>query len=157
MMLVLILLFGWQIFCREREEGLYPLLLGTRNGRLPLAAGKMTAYVSALAVTAVLLYGGQMLLAFGMYGAGNMSLPLASLSEFRDCPYEISIAQYAWFYLGVKVMGVVLFGGFAMARLPVFSHHCTGISSVCAYGQRITIQRIKIFESGSCAGCEGMV
>ena len=89
--------------------------------------GNWSSSCSALAVTAVLLYGGQMLLAFGMYGAGNISLPLASLSEFRDCPYEISIAQYAWFYLGVKVMGVVLFGGFAMALLT----GCRDKAAVC--------------------------
>lgn len=153
LMLVLILLFGWQIFCREREEGLYPLLLGTRNGRLPLAAGKMTAYVSALAVTAVLLYGGQMLLAFGMYGAGNMSLPLASLSEFRDCPYEISIAQYAWFYLGVKVMGVVLFGGFAMALLTGCRKYG---AAVCLYFLIIVLEYLLYVRMDSASPFNGL-
>lgn len=113
----------------------------------------MTAYVSALAVTAVLLYGGQMLLAFGMYGAGNMSLPLASLSEFRDCPYEISIAQYAWFYLGVKVMGVVLFGGFAMALLTGCRKYG---AAVCLYFLIIVLEYLLYVRMDSASPFNGL-
>lgn len=129
MVLALILLLGWQVFCREREEGLYPLLLGTKNGRVPLAASKVGAYVTVLAVTALLIYGGQILLAFGMYGVREVGLPLASLPDFRDCPYEVSIAEYTGLYLGIKVFGVLAFGSVCMAFLNYYRY---GVA-VCLY------------------------
>lgn len=137
LILILVLLVGWQIFCREREDGLYPLLLGTKNGRLSLAWGKIGAYFTSMAVMAVLMYGGQMILAFLMYGTGNMTLPLASLSDFRDCPYQVSIAQYAVFYLGIKILGVLLFGGFAMVLLTCCRKY--GVA-VCLYFLLIALE-----------------
>ena len=137
LILILVLLVGWQIFCREREDGLYPLLLGTKNGRLSLAWGKIGAYFTSMAVMAVLLYGGQMILAFLMYGTGNMTLPLASLSDFRDCPYQVSIALYAVFYLGIKILGVLLFGCFAMVLLTCCRKY--GVA-VCLYFLLIALE-----------------
>lgn len=117
LMLVLALLFGWQIFCREREDGLYLLLKGTRNGRVPLFGAKTAVYALSLSAAALLLYGSQVGQAYWMYGIGDTGLPLASLSKFRNCPYPISIGEYTVLYLAVKVLGVLVFGSVAMLFL----------------------------------------
>lgn len=114
MMLVLILIFGWLVFAQEREQGLYPLIRSAMNGRASLIAGKMAAYGISLLATAALLYGSQLLLAVGMYGTGNCSLPLASLSDFRNCPYEITIGTYFFLYFLIKMAAVLVIGWLAM-------------------------------------------
>ncbi|MBQ8637605.1 MAG: hypothetical protein IJ468_00385 [Lachnospiraceae bacterium] len=114
LVLILILIIGWQIFWQEKENGLYPLLRCTENGKLPLAVSKVIAAMILLTVTTLLLYGSQILLGIGMYGTGNLEAPLVSVSEFRNCPYRICIGTYLLLFLLVKVTGVFVFGSLVM-------------------------------------------
>ena len=85
MILFLVILIGWQIFCRERENGIYPILQTAKRGGVAFISAKLAAYFLMLAILSFLLYAAQFLFAFSLSGIGNLDVALQSLSEYRNC------------------------------------------------------------------------
>ena len=61
MILFLVILIGWQIFCRERENGIYPILQTAKRGGVAFISAKLAAYFLMLAILSFLLYAAQFL------------------------------------------------------------------------------------------------
>ena len=55
MILFLVILIGWQIFCRERENGIYPILQTAKRGGVAFISAKLAAYFLMLAILSFLL------------------------------------------------------------------------------------------------------
>lgn len=111
---IAIILLGWQVFRRERENGQCQLIFSTRNGHLSTGIGKIIAYLVGVALLAAAVYGVKILLAIAMYGTGNMDAPLISVSDFRNCPFAVSIRQYMLLWLLIKILASATCGAFAM-------------------------------------------
>ena len=91
---VLILGAAVILFSEEEENGLLKLLRTTRKGHEELAAAKWGTLLLCAAVFSVLIFGGQVLTAGIRLGFEDLSRSLQSVSDFRDCCYQISVGGY---------------------------------------------------------------
>lgn len=110
LLLILVLLLGWQICFREQEEGLYTMLHSAKKGYLPLAGAKAFAFFILLGMVSLLLYGSQMAMAGMIYGIGNMDMAVQSISEYRNCAFPVTVGAYLVLFLGIKIAAAVVLG-----------------------------------------------
>lgn len=130
--LVLVLALSWLVWAKERDQGLYLLLQSTCRGKRELGQAKLWACACGIAFLGMALYGSQLLLAFSRYGVGNTRLPLPSIPLFRNCPFMISIGEYLFFFMGIKLLGMLLYGGLCMAVMTSQSRF--GVSVAILFG-----------------------
>ena len=130
MILFLVILIGWQIFCRERENGIYPILQTAKRGGVAFISAKLAAYFLMLAILSFLLYAAQFLFAFSLYGIGNLDVALQSLSEYRNCVLPVSIGTYIWLFLGIKVAACLVFGSLIVFFMIAWKRF---VPAVCTY------------------------
>lgn len=130
MLLFLVILLGWQIFCRERENGIYPILQTAKRGGMAFISAKLAAYFLMLAILSFLLYAAQFLFAFSLYGIGNLNVALQSLSEYRNCVLPVSIGTYIWLFLGIKVAVCLVFGSLIVFFMIAWKRF---VPAVCTY------------------------
>ena len=130
MILFLVILIGWQIFCRERENGIYPILQTAKRGGVAFISAKLAAYFLMLAILSFLLYAAQFLFAFSLYGIGNLDVALQSLSEYRNCVLPVSIGTYIWLFLEIKVTACLVFGSLIVFFMITWKRF---VPAVCSY------------------------
>ena len=82
------------LFSEEEENGLRKLLFTTAKGRAELAAVKWGALLFFSAIFVVFLYGGEILIAGTRLGFGDITRSIQSVSDFRDCVYQIGVGGY---------------------------------------------------------------
>ena len=82
------------LFSEEEENGLMRLLRTTRKGHEELAAAKWGALLLCAVFFSLLIFGGQVLIAGVRMGFGDLSRSLQSVSDFRDCCYQITVGGY---------------------------------------------------------------
>ena len=100
MILFLVILIGWQIFCRERENGIYPILQTAKRGGF--ISAKLAAYFRCLQSFFCFMRHSFCSSFFSLYGIGNLDVALQSLSEYRNCVLPVSIGTYIWLFLKLK-------------------------------------------------------
>lgn len=90
----LVFLFGLSYFVvsQERRKGLFLLTKGTRKGHVPLAAAKLLTILSAGVLYSALQECGTFSLLAYLYGFGDISRHIQSVSIFRDCTATITVA-----------------------------------------------------------------
>lgn len=93
-----------------REKELKQLLITrtTRNGRVRLGMGKLTAAYGIGAVTVICFYTLNLLLLCKLYGFGDLTRRIQSLSVYRSCPLKVSVAMYLVLVLVAKILAVGL-------------------------------------------------
>ena len=109
-LLVLALLFLCCIFLylHEQDTGLIRLVRTSRRGHFPTIAAK-TVSLSALAVLlALAFYGPVLAVGQWMYGFGDISRPIQSLQNFRDCTLMLSVGDYLGLYMLSKIGAALL-------------------------------------------------
>ncbi len=103
------------MFAEEYSLGTDVLLLTSRNGRREVAAAKLIAGLSFSAVSSALFYGlflaGQILI----YGAGDVSAAVQTLSVFSNVPYDLNVGQAALLLLTAGVLSSMVTGAVVMA------------------------------------------
>lgn len=117
-LLFLIIFLGmltWQILFYERNRNLLLLCKGCRQGHVPLAAAKLITLLAGGAFY-VLLQEGSTILWFGwMYGYGELSRPVQSVSLFRNCSYAITVGQAIGCMLLIRICIAVVIGALMFA------------------------------------------
>lgn len=137
MILFVVILIGWQVFCKEREKGLFLMLRTAKEGRLSLILAKIIAFFIAVSATALVMYGSQFVLGFIFYGVGNLNAALQSLSEYRNCALKVTIGEYVILFLALKALAAAVLGSIAMlfmVRLKAF------VPAVCVYFALLTAE-----------------
>lgn len=141
--LVIALIFMMCIcfFSLEREKSLIILIKSTKNGHFSAAASKLTAFLTCVAVTCILFYGSDIVSSFCIYGLGELSAPIQSISSFMDCNLKINVLQYLLLWNGCKILTAVTFG-FIFAAVFMLIKNSAIIYSVCA---AITVAEYLLF------------
>ena len=100
--LLMILLLCTQMVVTEQNNGMLPILRTTRYGRSHLILSKViTTFVLALVVS-VTLWGANLAYCSEIFGLGDLSRPIQSLSGYNVCVLEMSVGQYLVFFLFLK-------------------------------------------------------
>lgn len=117
-LLFLIIFLGmlaWQILFFERNRNLLLLSKGCRRGHMPLAAAKLITLISGGAFYVLLQEGSTILWLGWMYGYGELSRPVQSVSLFRNCSYVITVGQAIGMMILIRLCIAVVIGSLMFA------------------------------------------
>lgn len=89
--ILFLILSGYFLFFYERNLGLFLLLKGTKNGHMKLAIAKWSVLSVFTILYEVMKEVSTIFLMGYLYGYGDLNRNLQSISEFRNCPYEITV------------------------------------------------------------------
>ncbi len=106
-----ILLFAvLSLMISDREQGMSGLLFSLKRGRGYLLLTKLAALMTAVFGAVLLLYCENLIIAANIYGLGDLSRPVQSLSGFIGCNLKISVAGYLALYILFKFIAVFAVG-----------------------------------------------
>lgn len=94
----------------EREEGLLLLVKPTVNGRMGMITGKIWTLVILLLVLTLGFYGTNLAITGHLFGFGDLSRSIQSLSGYMTSPWMISVGAYIGLYLAARYLGMVTVG-----------------------------------------------
>jgi hypothetical protein len=102
--IALIFLVCIYLFSYEKENKLFNLVKANRNGRFPVALAKLFVLVSLVVFISILFYGTDLILGNSIYGFGDTSRYIQSMSSFRDCNTLMSIKEYLILFIITKII-----------------------------------------------------
>lgn len=108
-LLVFLAVLSYFVIFHERDAGLTLLLKGNRRGHTPLALSKLAAMLSAAMLYALLQETGTVLFLGGIYGYGDLSRPLQSMSRFRNCAHFLTVGQGLVTIILLRIAAAVFF------------------------------------------------
>ena len=124
--LACIYLFGY-----ERDKGLFNLVKSSKNGRLKTILAKLFVLFVVSLVVSLLFTAGNYVTNTILYGADDLNRNIQSISEFRNCVFDISAWQYLILFAFMKVIGVLIIASvFSMVFILVSSPALMYIISV---------------------------
>lgn len=119
LVLALILVMCVLLFSKEYEKKLFPLVLATPS-KLKSAVSKIAVlFISSVVVTAV-IYGSNMLIGAKLFGVGDLSRPIQSISDFRTCSLWISCGGYLILGYLIKALSAFMTGVLVLALFTIF-------------------------------------
>ena len=95
--LLMILFLCTEMVVTEHKNGMLPILRATRKGRLPLILSKAAVTFVLAFFIAGALWLVNLAYCAGVYGLGDLSRPVQSLSGFTASSLELSVGQYLMF------------------------------------------------------------
>ncbi len=102
--LLFLFALSYFVISAERKKGLFLLTKGTRKGHLPLAAAKLFVMISASMVFGVLQECETFSFLGGLYGYGELTRKIQSVSIFRDCTVSITVLQAMLLLLASRIL-----------------------------------------------------
>lgn len=133
------------IMLADREQGMAGLLFSLRHGRGHLLAAKCGALAVSLAGTVLLLYGENLVISAYLYGLGDLSRPVQSLTGFIGCNLDISVAEYLLIYVAYKFTALYAIGSLMTLVAVNTRNNITfyGITSVVLIAEGLAYKRIE--------------
>ena len=99
------------LFAQEREQGTLCLLHPTLRGRLSLYRDKGLALGAAVLFLALVLYGTCLGISAGLYGLGDLSLPVQSVYGLTACPYLLTVGGFLALFFALKLLWLLALAG----------------------------------------------
>ncbi len=112
-------------FLKERRKGTVNLVRSTIKGREVLYFQRVGILAVSSVATGVLLYGSNLLAMLIFFGEVDLSRSVQSLPEFMQCHYSITIAEYIFISLLLKITACFLC---ALAFFILISVFGTGVA-----------------------------
>lgn len=104
---VLVFLICIFLFTVERDKGLYGLIRSTEKGRLNVIAAKLVVLLGMTVLIGFVYYVSDFLISGLMYGFGDLSRNIQSISTFENCALKLTIWQYILLWLGGKLLAML--------------------------------------------------
>lgn len=98
------------IMISDREQGMSGLLFSLKRGRSYLIYMKLTTLMTVIFGIILLIYSENLIIASHIYGLGDLSRPLQSVSGFIGCNLKISVMRYLLLYLFFKFIAFGVIG-----------------------------------------------
>ncbi len=98
------------IMISDREQGMSGFLFSLKRGRSYLIYMKLTALMTVIFSIILLIYSENLIIASHIYGLGDLSRPLQSVSGFIGCNLKISVMGYLLLYLFFKFIAFGVIG-----------------------------------------------
>ena len=103
-MTILLMAAVYFLILDEKKNKLYPLLRSASRGRAEVIGAKLGVMAGITGLLVLLLYGSNYLFIFYQYGFGNLTRPLQSVTAFYESPFRLTVGQYLWMYLLLKLV-----------------------------------------------------
>lgn len=101
---VIIFLLGYYLFLHEKETGIIRLIRTNKKGRYPVIAAKLIVLAAMTTLLAIIFYGSIWMIAYQLYGFGDMSRYIQSIAAFRNSHLLITVSEYLWLFMLGKVV-----------------------------------------------------
>lgn len=96
---------------KERSSGLWNIVHASANGRTNLAVTRIATLLFWSIVSCAVIFGGKLLVALSIYGNdGDLNRLLQSIEMFRNIPEIITINQFLYRYIAIKIAGTFVVG-----------------------------------------------
>lgn len=132
------------IMISDREQGMSGLLFALKRGRGYLLIMKMAALAVTVFGAVLLIYGENLLISSYLYGLGDLSRPIQSLSGFIGCNLKISVTGYLIMYVLFKFIAIFTVGA-VLSLIAVNTKNTVsfyGISAVILIAEGISYAQI---------------
>lgn len=141
--LFFILYMGITLWCREGESNIKLLIRTTPSGRQKLGLVKLLVMLMGSALAVLVLHGSNFAMAAGIYGIGNLSMPVIMLEKYSASTLNVSLGTFIVLYFIYKML-VYIWSAFLISMLcnlagnTVFSCFAiataVGVSALLFYG-----------------------
>ncbi|MFA7673453.1 MAG: hypothetical protein WCY62_06330 [Clostridia bacterium] len=99
-----------QIFVKDKENNTIELIKTMKYGHAHLMTAKVITLFLLVSITGTLLNFSSLFISSQIYGLGNLSAPIQSLTGFITSTYEISVLQYILIFNAYNVLTMALSG-----------------------------------------------
>lgn len=139
LLFLLIVIFGVKLISSERESGFFPLLQSTANGKIRLAAAKLSAVILSGLLAALLLYGGNFAAGAFLYGFGDTSRAFASVFGYFSCGIQITVMGFFLLFSLVKILLCIAMSALVFAALSVPLNSSVGFAAISVFAAFETV------------------
>lgn len=132
------------IMLSDREQGMSGLLFALKRGRSYLLLMKIAALAITVFSVVLLIYCENLLISSSLYGLGDLSRPIQSLSGFIGCNLKISVLDYLILYVLFKFIAIFTVGA-VLSLIAVNTKNTVsfyGISAVILIAEGIAYAQI---------------
>lgn len=127
------------LFAQEREQGTLCLLRPTLQGRGALYRDKCLALVLDTVLPALVLYGTCLGISAGLYGLGNLSLPVQSVYGLTACPYLLSVGSFLALFFAMKLVWLLALAGLFALLANALRSSTALVTSVLLFGLSVAM------------------
>lgn len=106
--IVMICLFCFRLFGFDHDSGMGNLIHTAPAGRTALRFAQLTAVWLTAALSAALLYGGNLLQTAVLTGAENLGAYVQGIAAFRNVVFPCTVGTYLLLYLAGKILAALL-------------------------------------------------
>lgn len=131
--ILMVLFICIQIFVKDKENNTTELLKTMKYGRAHLMSAKVITLFLLVIVAGILLNLSSLFISSQMYGLGDLTSPLQSLTGFKTSTYEISVLQYLLIFNIYNVMTLALAGLLMLLIFIVFSKALYGYIGILTF------------------------
>ena len=122
-----------QVFVKDKENNTIELLKTMKYGRIHLITAKVVTLFLMVIAAGILLNISSLFISLQIYGLGNVSAPIQSITGFMTSAYEITVLQYVLIYNVYNVVSLALAGLFMLLIFIVFSKALYGYIGILAF------------------------
>ncbi len=110
--LIFIFVIACTILLKDREHGMLSLLCTTQNGHARLFVVKFSTCFLCVIGTTLLFFAENVVIGASLYGIGDLSRPVQTISGLYTCNLSITVGEYLILYLLLKLLVYVTFAAF---------------------------------------------
>lgn len=114
------------LFLHEKEQGLHHLLRSNRHGRFPTVLAKLMVLSALTAVMVFLYYGTLFWISNQLYGFGDMSRSIQSMSAFKYSHLQLNVGEWIIAFL-ISKLAVCLLVAALFSMVFVLFYHASKI------------------------------
>ncbi len=122
------------LYSEERDTGMIQLLITQEKGRTDLIWAKSSVLAFFSCGMTAIVYVGRLIIAAEMFGFGDLSRSLQSVSFFRDCCMKISIGEYLACSILLPMVSMLLFSMMVSLFFVLFSQAAVSGAAVLSMG-----------------------
>lgn len=101
-MFLLIIATVYFLISEEQKYHLFALLKSTYQGRKSVIRAKIVTGAGVILFSVLVYYGGNYLIAYYLYGFGDLARPIQSVTMLYESPFLLSVGTYLVLYLAIK-------------------------------------------------------
>lgn len=121
--LIAVIVLSSFIVINDYDVGMNRLIQTTIKGKVKVATSKILVNILMIAIITLVVSGTTIVSIIFAGGLSGENAPIQLLPLFEVCPYNISILQYAFIQLVVRIIGFVSVGIFTMLISKVFKSY----------------------------------
>ena len=122
-----------QVFVKDKENNTIELLKTMKYGRTHLITAKAVTLFLIVFAAGILLNISSLFISSQIYGLGDLSAPIQSITGFMTSAYEITVLQYVLIYNVYNVMTLALTGLLMLLIFILFKKALYGYIGILAF------------------------